>query len=243
MKTIENLSNTDATSWQRTAMIARYFEPTLRVKSIILVTLSLAEVVIASILGSDHMISVSLLTVVFLPIILAPVMFATHAADQVFYSLPALPCEKRNFVFLYSFVFMPLAVIVPANIYLCFFPDFNAGMLDFMKPMLQNSSACGWLVAQSLLSSAAQIAIGLWVAFASRGRARVAWTMIAVFGSMMLEGVPGFVLGFISAIDPVVKFDMFDGIAAIGPYVTLFWASLFILAIYKASRAISYKQV
>lgn len=248
MKSSENLFNTDATRWQRVYMVGRYFSPALRVKSLCFIGLAFANIVAASFFGTsgEFLMAAILISLVSFMIILTPVFFATHTADEVYCSLPALPAEKQTFVFLYAFVLMPLAIVVPGAIYLeIFYPGLEEKILGTTYLMMISPSRNLFII-NMLLSTATQIAVGLWAAFASRGRGRSARTVLAILAAEAINGLIGFIVGFFAAISsykeikvsPVV--DIYEDIV---PYTNIFWGILLIFALYKASRAITRKQV
>ncbi len=142
---------------------------------------------------------------------------------------------------------MPALLLLPGSIAAdILFPDMNEQFLGTTAINVLRSKAAGWFLAEGLLSTYAQIAIGLWAAFGSRGSRRPAITFLAIFGAISLNGILGFFMGFISAMMGKTR-TVYDSLADImevtGPYMSGMWATIFIFALYKASRAISRKQV
>lgn len=249
MKSPEILANTDATRWPRILMVARYFWPTVRVKTAILAAMSLLFIIIASFFGlaDGNPMGVGLMNVTSFCVIVAPLLFTVRPADEVFNSLPALPGEKQIVVALFSFILFPIAVTLPGAVYLSiFFPGCEGNLLGAIGSSLVHSDAAGWFLAACLMSNFAQIAIGLWAAFASRGSGRTMKTLLALLGSVMLNGMTGFVIGFISAMRDTpggVRTSLVESMNVAGPYICAFWSALFIFAFYKAMRSIARRQV
>lgn len=249
MKSPESLANTDATRWTRILMVARYFWPTVRVKTAILAAMSLLFIIIASFFGlaDGNPMGVGLLNVTSFCVIVAPLLFTVRPADEVFNSLPALPGEKQIVIGLFSFILFPIAVTLPGAIYLnIFFPGCEGNLLGTIGAALIHSDAAGWFLASCLISNFAQIAIGLWAAFSTRGSGRTIKTLLALLGTVLLNGMTGFVLGFISAFcsSPGGMMDSLSSSMTVGgPYIAAFWAAISIFAFYKAMRAIARRQV
>lgn len=246
---MESLYNYDGFSWRRVAMVGRYFIPALRGNSVAMASICFALIIMACFFGvpNGSTMSSSLGSILAFAVVLTPLYFATKPADEIFNSLPAHASEKRTFIFLYSFIIMPALLLLPGELVVdIFFPDMNEQFLGTIAINVLRSNAAGWFIAEGLLSTGAQIAIGLWAAFASRGSRRPAITFLAIFGSISLNGILGFIMGFISALTekPETIYDsLADAMEVSGPYIVGMWAIIFIFALYKASRAISRKQV
>lgn len=231
-------------------MVWRYFWPSLRGKVVALAVMSFAMIVVSALLISPdgNPLGSGLLSAVSVAVVFTPVLFTVRASDEVFCSLPALACEKRAVVYFFSFIFMPLLLILPGSIFVSIVcPGVEKYMLGDIASTMIGSDAAAVFLSESLLSTAAQIAVGLWAAFALRGATRVVWTTLAILGAIMLNGLAGFVMGFVAALQSAgaaeVGDTVVDGLMIAGPYLLAFWGVLFIFAIYKSSRAISRKQV
>lgn len=243
---MDSLSDFDGFSWRRVAMTGQYFWPTIRGKVITLSALCFIFMALACFTGpSDG----DFISVVSIAILMTPILFTVRPADEIFCSIPALAAEKRTFIFLFTFLIMPALLVLPGSILVeivC--PGAEKYILSDNTMRILKADVGGIFLTGALISTAAQIAIGLWAAFALRGHGRTAWTAVAIIGSFFLNGVTGFILGFVSDIlsdggNASIDDTMTDSIAACGPYIIAFWSIILIFAVYKASRAISRKQV
>ncbi|MCM1309540.1 MAG: hypothetical protein NC301_00760 [Bacteroides sp.] len=244
-----SLYNYDGFSWRRVAMVGRYFIPALRGKVAAMAAICFAIILAACFLGQPNgkTMSADLFSTLSLAIVLTPVYFTIKPADEIFNTLPALASEKRAFIFLFSFIIIPALMLIPGSIIVeLFFPDMDEQFLGTNAVSVLRSDAAGWLIAVGVIQMLAQISIGLWAAFSYRGSKRSAVTFLAVFGAISLNGIMGFVSGFFDAVTgkPAQACDTFaEAMAVEGKYLVAIWAVIFIFACYKASRAISRKQV
>lgn len=246
---MDTLSNYDGFSWRRVAMVGRYFMPTIRGKVFAMAVICFLLILAACFLGQPNgsPMSADLMSTLSFALVLTPLYFTIKPADEIFNSLPAHASEKRSFVFLFSFIFMPMLLLLPGAVVTeIFFPDMDEQFLGTNAMAVLRSRAAGWFIAIGFLSTLAQISIGLWAAFSYRGSKRAAITFLAIFGAISLNGILGFFMGFIAAVTgkklPVYD-TLADAMSISGGYITAFWALIFIFALYKAARAISRKQV
>lgn len=252
MKSTSILANTDRTSWSRIAMVGRYFWPSLHRKTLVFPICALLVTLMAHLFGisEGNAIAISIFELLSWLLVLSPIVFAKQAADEVFCSLPALGCEKVTFVFLWSFIAVPLLLFAPTAIYaLIAFPDTNnvAALLDssFLGTLFTSDAAVN-IMTVSFLATLTAIAVGLWAVFGSR-RYRTRNAVLAIAGTVMLNGFYGFVLGFISAwqhAEPgVLKDDLSTTLNIFAPVMSLSWVLFLIFALWKASHAIARKQL
>lgn len=252
MKPASILANTDRTSWSRIAMVGRYFWPTLRLKVLLIPLFSLFVTIMAHLFGiaDGNSLAITMLDLISWMLVLSPIMFAKQAADEVFCSLPALGCEKVAFVFLWSFIAVPFLLLAPPVIYaMIAIPETNNVAAIYDSSFLSNLftlDAAGNIVTISILATLTTIAVGLWAVFGSR-RNRTRNAVLAIVGTMMLNGFYGFVLGFISAWQRakpgLITEDLSNTLNVFGPAMSLSWVIFLIFALWKASRAIARKQV
>lgn len=246
---MDSLYNFDGFSWRRVAMLWRYFLPAIRGKVFAMAIICFALILAACLLGQPNgsTMSSDLMSTLSFALVFTPLYFAIKPADEIFYSLPAHASEKRMFVFLFSFIFIPILLLLPGTVVTeIFFPDMDEQFLGTNAIECLRSDVAGWFIAIGVLSTLAQISIGLWAAFSSRGSKRAAITFLAIFGAISLNGILGFIIGFISAFTGkslTVNDTLADGMSCSGLYITALWALIFLFALYKAARAISRKQV
>lgn len=252
MKSASILANTDRTSWSRIAMVGRYFWPSLRRKILVFPLFSLFVTLMAHLFGiaDGNTLAISMFDLISWLLVLSPIVFAKQAADEVFCSLPALGCEKVAFVFLWSFIAVPFLLLAPPVIYANIaIPDTNnvAALLDssFLGSLFTSDAAVN-IMTVSFLATLTAIAVGLWAVFGSR-RNRTRNAVLAIVGTVMLNGFYGFVLGFISAwqhAEPgVLKDDLSTTLNIFAPVMSLSWVLFLIFALWKASHAIARKQL
>jgi len=231
-------------------MTGFYFWPSIRMKVIVLADIAFLSIVLASILGigERHFFGASLMSIPSLIIMFSPLLFTVRASDEVFCSLPALGWEKRAFVLLFSFILFPLLITGPGSIYLeIFMPERTAAEIWLTSTGVDIVTRSGiWFAAGSFLSTFTAIAAGLWAAFASR-RNRAMWTTLAIIGTLMLDGITGFFIGFFYALHDksisTIAQPIAESMNHFGTVYVGLWALLFMFATWKASRAISHKQV
>jgi len=247
---MDSLSDFDGFSWRRVAMTGRYFLPTIRGKVIALSALSFIFMSLACLSGlaEGNPVSSGLISVISIAMVMTPILFTVRPADEIFCSIPALAAEKRTFIFLFTFLIMPALLTLPGSILaeiVC--PGAEKYMLGANATLILNSDVGGIFLTEALISTAAQISVGLWAAFALRGHRRTAWTTMAIIGSIFLNGFIGFILGFVSAVlsggKGSIGNTVTESLTVFGPYIIAFWSIILIFAVYKASRAISRKQV
>ena len=252
MKPASILANTDRTSWSRIAMVGRYFWPSLRRKILVFPLFSLFVTLMAHLFGiaDGNTLAISMFDLISWLLVLSPIVFAKQAADEVFCSLPALGCEKVAFVFLWSFIAVPFLLLAPPVIYANIaIPETNnvAALLDssFLGSLFTSDAAVN-IMTVSFLATLTAIAVGLWAVFGSR-RNRTRNAVLAIAGTVMLNGFYGFVLGFISAwqhAEPgVLKDDLSTTLNIFAPVMSLSWVLFLIFALWKASHAIARKQL
>lgn len=250
MKPASILANTDRTSWSRIMMVGRYFSPTIARKALFFPLVSLFIIFSADVYGLESGSGAALFQLDLLSwmLVISPIMFSKQAADEAFYSLPALGCEKVTFVFLWSFIAVPLLLFLPVAAYIAIFmPEItNYDMLsNGIISRIFTADASKLLFTVSLLSTATAIAIGLWAVFGSR-RHRTRNAVLATLGTLMLNGLSGIILGFISARQHA-ETGLLDTVSTtvnlFGPAMSIFWALFLIFALWKASGAIARKQV
>lgn len=250
MTSKETLANTDRSSRARIGMTGFYFWHSIKMKVIVLANIAFLSIVLASILGIDKgdIFGSSLLSIPSFIILFSPLLFTVRASDEVFCSLPALGWEKRAFVMLFSFILFPLLITVPGSIYLVIvMPEHTAAEVWLTGIGVDIATRSGaWFIIGTFLSTYTAIAAGLWAAFASR-RNRALRTTLAVIGTIMLDGFIGFVIGFMHAMQDKqinnIAQPVADSMNQFGPVYVGLWALLFLFATWKASRAISHKQV
>lgn len=252
MKPAEILFNTDGFRWERVMMVGRYFWPTLSRKLIVFPIISIICFAIADFLGfgEGKAEGTTFLNLLAYLVVFSPIMFAKRTAGEVFCSLPALPAEKCTFIFLWSFVAVPVMVYLPGIIYCAIFVPELTTLIHF------DSELFGWmfspevsksLVWISLFSELTAISNGLWAVFASRtGHTRHA--VLAILATIFLNGIFGFILGFVAALQHSpdkanVQDSLVSSLSHVGPAITAFWILFFLFALYKASRAIGRKQL
>lgn len=232
-------------------MVGRYFGPTIARKAILFPLMALFIILAADFcgLGRGTIGGTLQLELLSWALVISPIIFTKQAADEVFYSLPALGCEKVCFVFLWSFIVVPMMLILPATAYIAIFmPEISGSSLLTGGVMSAYFSAItdGSILTVGLLSTASAIGVGLWAVFGSR-RCRARNGILAIMGTIFINVLTGFALGFISALKSdssaattenlSVNFDTF------APALTTFWAIFLIFALWKAAQAISRKQV
>lgn len=247
---MDSLSDFDGFSWRRVAMVGRYFWPAISGKVIAMSVFTFVCMALACFSGLDKgsAMSAGFVSIVSFAIVITPVFFTVRPSGELFCSLPALAAEKRTAVFLFSFLIMPALLTLPGSVLaeiVC--PGAEQYLLGNNSPFLPANDPDGIFMAAAIISTFAQIAIGLWAAFALRGHGHTARTALAIFGATAINGIIGFIFGFVSASlsDENAEFDDIatDSITHCGPYLLVFWSILLIFALYKASRAISRKQV
>lgn len=251
MKPASILANTDRTSWSRIMMVGRYFRPTIARKAIFFPLVALFIIFCADVFGLEEGSGAAIFQIELLSwmLVISPIMFAKQAADEVFCSLPALGCEKVTFIFLWSFVAVPLLLILPVTAYtLIFMPDMadDNMLMNGSLSMLFSTESSENLLTVAILSSATAIAVGLWAVFGSR-RNRTRNAVLAILGTLMLNGLSGFILGFVAAwqaAEPgVIKEELSNSLNIYGPAMSILWTGFLLFALWKAARAIARKQV
>lgn len=116
MKPIETLQNTDAFSWQRTAMVGRYFRPILLKKLIgffLLATIFYVAGCVCVSRGALPSTSATLFNLSTYILILSPLVFGARHDREIFKTLPALTDEKCTVIAVFCFILVPIAVLLP----------------------------------------------------------------------------------------------------------------------------------
>lgn len=252
MKQSAILSNTDRTSWRRIMMVGQYFMPRLRTKLLIAFLCSVAIAALCYKFGMGNLNSPSptwaLVTIMVLFIEFMPLAFAKRSSDEVFYSLPALGFEKCAFVFIYSYIVVPAVTLGPIFLYLTIFGsevDLDVVMRKFYNVRSTFGTPLLSFFIANMFGSLSLVAVGLWTVFASR-RNRSLNGVFAIFGTLFINAIFGFIMGFIAAYyadNADTAEEIKNAIMSMGPIMAAFWILFFSFTIYKAARAISRKQV
>lgn len=117
MKPIETLQTTDVFSWQRTAMVARYFRPLFIKKLTGFFILSILFYIGACFslkigaMPSTTAIFFNLPTYI---LILSPLVFGARRDREIFRTLPALKDEKCTVIAIFCFILVPIAAYLPS---------------------------------------------------------------------------------------------------------------------------------
>lgn len=240
----ENLSNTDRTSWQRVLMVMKYFWPSLRPMVIIYPLLAVVLILLMHNLGaaSGNPLPNTLLSIVAWAIVFAPCFLSRQSTGEVFNSLPALGWEKCEAIFLIMFIGVPL-LFLPLDIYGVIIGKKFTISVAAIPVKIELTSP---LIYMSVMSALTSQCAAIWAVFAAR-RHRALKAFGAAIGFMFIDSVFGFIVGLLSAISSPHTTPIDDMIRSyltyFMPYISGFWTVAFLFVIYKASRAISRKQL
>lgn len=249
MKSSEILSNTDRTSWTRVLMVMKYFRPSLLPVVIIYPLLAIALALMIHFFGGsdgNNPWAYQLLSVVAYAIMFAPCFLSRQSTGEAFYSLPALGWEKCEAIFLMMFIGVPL-LFTPLELY-----DLICGgrlSLETYKIMgvrLQVELSAG-MIYLSTVTMLTSVGAAIWAVFAAR-RHRALKAFGAAISFMFVDFIFGIVIGFMSAISDsrnnVSPGDMIKEYTSyFMPVMGTFWTIVLLFVLYKASRAISRKQI
>ncbi len=233
MKSADILSKTDATSWSRIAMVARYFWPRLK-NYLILAPVVSAVFTLIAMQMTDMMFKQYVMFLLALLIVLAPVKLSRRPDGDFTYTLPALGWEKCTVLFGIFFLIIPALVIIPSEIVARLFggsPE-SLGMPEMSSGNTVLMSIGGWIMIYSSL------AVCLWAVMSTNRNRAVKGVISALICMFVLTAVTAFATGFCMAF-----FGMDESVST-GIYIQQGVSLIvFVIFIFKSINAISHRQI
>lgn len=112
------ITATDKFSWRRVLAVAGYWWPRTRIPLICFFVLSLLFSLLGLLLRNGEPLRIfvmgnGVVSLLQWMIMLAPAIFASRTGRQITYTLPAANSEKIVFQLIYSFIIVPVAVLLP----------------------------------------------------------------------------------------------------------------------------------
>lgn len=256
MKSSDILAKTDRTSWSRIAMVARFYMPFIGKKLIIFPAFSLLCGILL-IFAKEYLTPIQFefyfsfcgLMITILACLGAMPLGKVEGVE-VETMLPALNCEKLIFYFLYTFLVMPLLVILPFDIIanLCLGAEFD--MDFFAQTFFDGAEPSNWPLIKltGYLGLYCMAASCLWGILAHRNQ-RSLWGLIycVVFylGSMFISALMGFFIGFHAALTgnmPVVDNAIYASNTIYNTICAL-WGLYLLFALWKCVRSVTRRQL